>query len=146
MWIFFPSRNHTKAPTAPTKCRPPEKFSWCLCCSIVPLRFVLSLSILGNKTDIPAIHWTWSLNKISVLLDTILFSSCPFIQLSFIKEEVWSECGESSIVYKSEFENYLHFLALHRSVNGEVFVLAFANLRSELFAGSLTSSFPEIRC
>lgn len=33
-------RNQMKVPTAKTSCRPPEKFSRCLCCSVVPVWFM----------------------------------------------------------------------------------------------------------
>lgn len=140
MWIF--SSSHTKASTAPTKCWPPEKFSWCLCSSAVPLWFVFCLWIFWGIKLISQQFTGLGLQiKYLSFYVKFCFTVAHLYKCSpCIKEKLWSGCGESNIVCKSEFENYLHFLALHRSVSGDVFVLTFANLRSELFAGSLTAA------
>jgi len=46
----------------------------------------------------------------------------------------------------SVFENILHSLAFHRSVNVLFLTLASADLKSKLFAGPFICSFLGIRC
>lgn len=81
-------------------------------------------------------------SQISLLLGTILFYSCPFVQiLHFHKRGNVSEYIESSRVYVSVSENCLHSLAFRRCVKVGTFLrLASVGLRSELLLAQLSAA------
>lgn len=92
MGILSGFRNHVKVPTAKTSCWPPEKFSRCLCCSVVPVwfmfclwAFLVPIISLGmeQRSPIDSLGWVFkqnfSLSRYNFVLQLCLYTNTPLL-------------------------------------------------------------------